>query len=165
MTRRRLPTAEKKARGTFRRDREASTPPPRVDGTPKPPAKLKGAALAHWREMTVLLARRYQLTLDSGPALVALCEVFAERQTLARILERDGRVQRVKAVSGSIVTRAHPLVRAYQDADRRYRAWLAEFGLTDASRGKVNALPIRPTPEDDSPPPAGSEPGSRYGLN
>lgn len=165
MTRRRLPTAEKQAKGTYRADREAATPPPKVAGTPKPPRGMKGDALAHWHEMTELLARRFQLTLDSAPALAALCDVFAERKQLAAILDKQGRTQRVKATSGAMVTRAHPLMRPYQDADRRYRAWLGEFGLTDATRGKVNALAIRPAANDDPAPPAGNVPGARYGLN
>lgn len=165
MTRRRLTADEKHAKGTLRAGREPVTPPARVSGVPKPPRGMKGHALTHWHEMIELLARRHQLTLDSGPSLAALCDVYAERRNLAAVLERQGRVQRVKATNGAMVTKAHPLVRAYQDADRRYRAWLAEFGLTDASRSKVNAVAIRPAANDEPEPPAGNEPGARYGLN
>jgi P27 family predicted phage terminase small subunit len=147
--------------------REMPTPPPRVSGVPKAPASLKGDALSCWRRVTDLLMKRHQLTQDSLESLACLAETYGERAKLRRALERKGWVMKVKTTAGEIVEKARPEVAMYQDADRRFRAWLIEFGLTDASRGKVNAIaPRAPHPTGEQPP-ADEEhdPAARYGLN
>jgi P27 family predicted phage terminase small subunit len=168
MPRRSLPPEVKEAKGTQRAGRDAATPPARVPGVVAVPKGYKGHALTCWKAITDLLAKRHQLTLDSRPALICLCDTYAEREVLKETLEKEGRFQSVKTGSGDAMLRAHPALAAYQDADRRYRAWLIEFGLTDASRGKVNAVTIRPpAPERGKRKAAATvdAPGSRYGLN
>ncbi len=44
--------------------------------------------------------------------------------------------------------RVQPAYTALQDADRRFRAWLVEFGVTPAARSKVKADPVA---EDTDP--------------
>lgn len=148
--------------------REMPTPPPRVSGVPKAPGHLKGDALNCWNRVTDLLMKRHQLTLDSLESLVCLAETYGDRAKLRRVIERKGWTMEVTTTVGATVERARPEVAMYQDADRRLRAWLIEFGLTDASRGKVNAVaPRGPLPETGKQP-AESEkasPLSRYGLN
>lgn len=147
--------------------REMPTPPPRVEGLVSPPADMKGPALACWKAMADLLTKRGQLTLDSRPSLVCLCETYAERERHKKTLANKGWVMKQVATNGHTVEKPRPEVAMYQDADRRYRAWLIEFGLTDASRGKVNALSIRPPAHEGQGKPAeeAEAPGSRYGLN
>jgi phage terminase small subunit len=41
--------------------------------------------------------------------------------------------------------RPHPLVAMLADADRRYRGWESEFGLTPASRPRVPGVPAAAT--------------------
>lgn len=147
--------------------REMPTPPPRVQGLVSPPKDMKADALICWKAMTDLLAKRGQLTLDSRPSLVCLCETYAERERHKKALAKRGWVMKQETTTGAIVEKPRPEVAMYQDADRRFRAWLIEFGLTDASRGKVNALAIRPqAPQGKGKPVEKVEaPGSRYGLN
>jgi P27 family predicted phage terminase small subunit len=47
-----------------------------------------------------------------------------------------------------MMERARPQVQMFQDCDRRLRAWLVEFGLTDAARAKVNGTSPE-TPKKD----------------
>jgi P27 family predicted phage terminase small subunit len=168
MARRSLPLEVKQGKGTARKEREARTPPARVQGIVSPPKGMKGHALTCWKQTCELLKKRFQLTLDSRPSLICLCETYAEREELKETLETEGRFQMVTTGSGDAMKRAHPAVAAFQDADRRLKGWLIEFGLTDASRGKVNALAIRSpaAPRGKSKAVAKVEaPGSRFGLN
>lgn len=146
--------------------REMPTPPPRVSGIPEPPARLQGSSLDCWNRVADLLHKRHQLTLDSLESLACLAETYAERERHLGVLNRRGWVMKVTTTTGAKVERPRPEVAMYQDADRRYRAWLIEFGLTDASRGKVNAVAIRPPSEGGRKGAAKVDtPGSRYGLN
>lgn len=147
--------------------REMPTPPPRVAGRVEPPSSMKGDALICWKALADLLTKRAQLTLDSRPSLVCLCETYAERERHKKVLAKRGWVMKQTTTTGATVEKPRPEVSMFQDADRRYRAWLIEFGLTDASRGKVNALAVRPPAHEGQgkPAPAVEAPGSRFGLN
>ena len=147
--------------------RAMKTAPARVDGVPDMPSTFKGAARTCWEWVVDLLRQRGQLTLDSRPSLVALCECYAEREKLRKHIERKGHFQNITSTTGDKVEKLRPAVPAYQDADRRYRAWLVEFGLTDASRGKVQVNPAR-APGAGKPaakPAKNEDPASAYGLN
>jgi len=149
--------------------RRMPTPPPRVSGPVEAPKSFKGDSLTCWKRVAGLLANRLQLTQDSYESLVCLCETYADREKARKHLERKGWYQTVTTISGDRVERPRPAVAVYQDADRRYRSWLIEFGLTDASRGKVNVG--RPqSPDASKGKAAGREkksqpPLDRYGLN
>jgi P27 family predicted phage terminase small subunit len=168
MARRPVPLEVKQGKGTARVGREAKTPPARVAGLVKAPEGMSGHALTCWAEMADLLTKRGQLTLDSRPSLVRLCQTYAECVELEKVISEEGRFQDVKTGSGDSMKRAHPALAALADADRRFKGWLIEFGLTDASRGKVNALAIRQPTARKGKSKAGAKveaPGSRFGLN
>jgi P27 family predicted phage terminase small subunit len=146
--------------------RSMKTAPARVSGIPDMPSSFKGDAKAYWTWVTDLLLKRGQLTQDSTPSLVALCQVFSEREKLWKHLQKKGHFQTITTTAGDRVEKLRPAVPAFADADRRYRAWLAEFGLTDASRGKVHTDPAKaPGPiRGGGEPEAGENPAARYGL-
>lgn len=108
---------------------------------------------------------RGQLTPDGEISLIALCQCYAEWVELAQDIAANGRFQLVLTKAGkedpdgegSYMERLRPAVSAFQDCDRRLKGWLIEFGLTDASRGKVSAA--------DSGKGEGDDPLARYGLN
>lgn len=131
--------------------------PPRVSGDPKPPKGLAGYALECWKEYAGILKARGQWSRDSRLSFTALCEVYAEWRELADDLRKNGRFQMVETKAGGVMERARPALSAFQDADRRLRAWLIEFGLTDASRAKVSG-----TPEED---PDEENPLAEFGLH
>ena len=136
------------------------SPPERVAGVPVPPEWLEGHALDCWNRVGNLLAKRGQLSEDSTPSLTALCVTWAQWVELAQDLQKKGRTQRVRirgakaGERGTTMERQRPQVAAFADVDRRLKGWLIEFGLTDASRGKVSTAP--PTNPDDAL--------ARYGL-
>lgn len=143
-----------------------ASPPARVHTAPTMPAWFGELHRECWERTTNLLFARGQLSADSEVSLIALCQCYAEWVELAQDIAANGRYQRVRTVAGergkdegetSLMERPRPAVAAFQDADRRLKGWLIEFGLTDASRGKVTGAPEGEGAADD--------PLARYGLN
>lgn len=162
--RRPQPIEKRAAKGNPTRRPMPPAPPARVTGEIDAPVELQGIALDCWHRLSQVLAARGQLSLDSYWSLIALCECFAEWEELRRDLRANGRTQKVKIKGAaksrskaSVMERQRPQVAMFQDADRRLKGWLIEFGLTDASRGKVGG----------GEPPAGkpNDPLAAYGLN
>jgi len=121
-------------------DRE---PKPR-DATPVLPAWLSPDAKTEWRRIVPELRRLGLLTLVDRAALAAYCQAWAELQIATRLLEKEGRIVEVDvfgkdgAVTGS-KSQLHPAVKLQRDAFGRVKQFLAEFGLTPASRARLNA--------------------------
>lgn len=151
------PIEKRLAKGNTQRRPVPENVPARVEGMPKRPDWLSGPALECWERVTHLLFARGQLTADSELPLQALCQTYAEWVGLRDDLEANGRFQKVRTQSGAEMERVRPAVTAFQDADRRLKGWLIEFGLTDASRAKVAAIRPPEGPQED--------PLGRYGLN
>jgi P27 family predicted phage terminase small subunit len=157
------PIDTKQAKGLARVGRVPDKVPPRVAGDVQMPDTLSPDAHRYWRDYCRVLAARGQLSVDSIPALVELCEVEAELRALHDDVRVNGRFQRVKTKVGTeedgdaaYMERARPAYRAIGDAQRRKVALLNEFGLTDASRSKVNTSG---TPDDTT------DPAAEFGIN
>ena len=146
-----------------------ASPPARVHSAPTMPQWFGDLERECWSRTTDLLFRRGQLSADSEASLTALCQCYAEWVDLAQDIKANGRWQKVKTYTAKrrgedvddadedYMERVRPAVAAFQDADRRLKGWLIEFGLTDASRGKVSG-----SAEED---PAAGDPLAAYGLN
>lgn len=125
--------------------------PTRVVGVPNPPEWFGSDELTCWLDMCMLLEPRGQLSMDSRPSLIALCQCYAEWVSLVREIKVHGRTYWTTTTVGENVEKARPQVAMLADADRRFKAWLTEFGLTDASRGKANGAPPGEGPKADDP--------------
>lgn len=129
-----------------KRKRNAREPKPRRV-IPSPPADLSEKARTAWGALSVILDRAGLITEADVFALERACETVAEVQELKADIAENGRTQKVKikgAKKGEksvIMERQRPQVSMLQDADRRLKAWLVEFGLTPAARTKVEANP------------------------
>ena len=159
MPRRPTPLEQRAAKGNPR-NRPMPKAPERIAGAPQMPATLSKAARKLWPYYCGLLRRRGQLAVDSAPALALLCETSAEVQELRDDIDAKGRFQTVTTTSGDSMERIRPTYRALMDASRRQLALLTEFGLTDASRGKVDTGVPNPTVD-----PEGEDEAAAYGLN
>jgi P27 family predicted phage terminase small subunit len=87
------------------------------------------------------------LTEADAWALEQLAENYEEIVKLRKILAREGRFQTRITKQGEKVKFSHPGVIQLSDAEKRFRAMMAEFGLTPSSRARVNAMP----PEEADP--------------
>lgn len=116
------------------------------------PAWLRGEARAEWKRIVPELRTLGLLTLVDRAALVAYCQAWAELVECTRVLQEEGRTVEEPIIdkAGEHVgdkIRAHPIVRMQRDAFARVKVFAAEFGLTPASRSRIEA-PEKP-PEAD----------------
>lgn len=105
---------------------------------PSRPAHLTPAAQAAWQSLAALLEGMGVLTEADGHALESLCETYAEILSLRAVLAKRGTHTYESMTDAGIMIRAYPEVAMLAAADRRFRAWLVEFGLTPAARSKVS---------------------------
>ena len=125
---------------------------------PSCPAYLSDSGKVAWGRLCVLLDRMGILTEADSLALERLCDCYAEIIECRLLVERDGRTYssvttRTTSEEGEATTvediksllKANPAVAMMADADRRFKSYLVEFGLTPAARSKVHA-----TPDDDN---------------
>ncbi|HHQ6553280.1 TPA: phage terminase small subunit P27 family [Serratia fonticola] len=104
---------------------------------PSPPSHLTDWGKTAWGRMTVLLDGMGILTVADTFALERLCDLYAEILQLRQIVDTEGRTYIAKTKMGDFLIKAHPAVAMLADADRRFKSYLVEFGLTPAARSKV----------------------------
>jgi P27 family predicted phage terminase small subunit len=121
---------------------------------PSPPDHLSDAARVAWGSLATRLDRLGLLTELDAFALEQLCENYVEILDLRAAIAKHGRTQSVETQYDTVV-RARPEVGMLSNAERRFRAMMAEFGLTPSARSRVTA-----TPDDASH----SDPAAAYGL-
>lgn len=127
-----------------------------IVGVPEPPIWLSKDANLFWQHVTTMLTLRSQISKESYTSLIALCECFASWKSLRDDILQNGYTHFIDGPYGE-VERPRPQVAMFSDADKRLKAWLIEFGLTDASRSKVRIRAVKNTIEHD--------PLAEFGLN
>lgn len=111
------------------------------------PDWLDNRGKSMWLHVSYVLERRGQLSIESATSLEALCRCYSDWMDLAEAIRTHGYTYTTVNKRGERKIYARPEVSMHADADRRLRGWLCEFGLTDASRGRVAAS--APTPDVD----------------
>lgn len=154
----RKPTAQKELEGTARKDRaNAREPRPTLLGSTDPvPPWLKGkAARVGWREALPVLTGMRVATIADRMAVSLLCEAFGRwveaKEALAK---RGSTTYDTETESGSVMHREYPEVGQVERAWKQVLEAAKEFGMTPASRSKVNAVQAgdaKPAPSDLDP--------------
>ncbi|WP_193146548.1 phage terminase small subunit P27 family [Serratia marcescens] len=103
---------------------------------PSPPSHLTDWGKTAWGKMTVLLDGMGVLTIADTFALERLCDIYADILQLRNTIADEGRTYTVQTEGGFLI-KANPAVAMLADADRRFKSYLVEFGLTPAARSKV----------------------------
>lgn len=112
-------------------------PKPRRE-RPSAPAHVSDKARETWGYVTSILDGMGVLTKADALALEVLCEAYADYLTARAELRAFGsNYYETVNQTGGVMHRAHPAVAVMQDADRRIKAWLAEFGMTPSARSRV----------------------------
>ena len=145
--RRPKPTASKRLSGTLRRDRQNQREPKPKAGA-RCPSWLAADAKSVWRDLAPVLERMKVLTEADREALALLCSALAEYRQARAVLDREGSTYRATTEAGAVLVRPRPELRIAQDAWRRARLMLVEFGLSPAARSKVSALDPAAEPDD-----------------
>jgi P27 family predicted phage terminase small subunit len=152
---------EHKLQGTFQKVRHAGVrnpePPP---GIPTPPKKIDGDSAEEWTRMVGRLAKSKTLSEVDDAALYQYCQMFAETERLSISQEEVG--SSLQIINDSLgdyegaeriaifqeMSKMRQLEAGYSTKIRQNRmalkAWLVEFGLTPASRGRVKLPDAKP---------------------
>lgn len=70
-------------------------------------------------------------------SLQRMVETYAEIREYMAILKEEGKFYQTYTKSGDMNIKAHPALGAMQDADRRFRAYMTDFGMTPTARTRV----------------------------
>lgn len=125
-------------------------PKPRRE-RPSAPAHVSDKARETWGYVVGLLDDMGVLTKADAIAIETLCEAYADFLAARAALKAFGsNYYETENAQGGTMHRAHPAVAVMQDADRRIRGWLAEFGLTPSARSRVQAAPDDPVADPAS---------------
>lgn len=113
-------------------------PKPRRE-RPSAPAHVSEKARETWGHVVSLLDDMGVLTKPDVMALEMLCEAYADYLAARSELKAFGtNYYQTTNATGGVMHRAHPAVAVMQDADRRIKAWLGEFGMTPSARTRVH---------------------------
>jgi P27 family predicted phage terminase small subunit len=130
------PSHLKVVRGTDRADRANPAEPKPGRARPSAPDHMSDRGREAWGYVVGVLDRMGVLTEADALAVELLCEARADWLSARdQIIAGGGETYTTDA--GLI--KAHPAVAMRNDAARRMQSLLAEFGLSPASRSKVNA--------------------------
>lgn len=140
LSRRPTPTALKLVAGNPGKRAINKREPKPTRRLPACPRHLTKSAKLAWTKLAALLDRMGVITEADGFALERLCSCYAEILECRELITEHGAAYTTTSTAGERTLRANPVVAMLGDADRRFRAYLLEFGLTPAARSKVHRL-------------------------
>jgi P27 family predicted phage terminase small subunit len=105
---------------------------------PSAPAHLSEKARETWGYVSGLLDRMGVLTEADGIALEMLCEAYADYlRARADLAAHGSNYYETINAQGGVMHRPYPAVAVMQDADRRIKTWVADFGLSPSARTRI----------------------------
>jgi P27 family predicted phage terminase small subunit len=151
------PTSLKLLQGTFRRDRVAPNEAKPETAIPEMPKHLSPIAQKEWQAMTAELYNLGLLSRIDGAALAAYCECYNDWvESSAKCATGEGPngepLDRkvIKTAAGNYIE--NPYYSIKKRSMELMHKFLTEFGMTPASRTRINA--IEPTTAKASADPA-----------
>lgn len=104
----------------------------------KTPAFLSKNEQNWYKKIINQLIEREILTELDLKAVEMLVKAYSDYRTINSVLESDGIIQKVVTTTGDTRTKPSPFLGEAREARKELKAWLQEFGMTPASRSKVN---------------------------
>lgn len=147
MARPRKPTPLKVLHGTTRSDRANPAEPKPADLSirAKPPEWLGDRGKEAWADLLPVLHKMGVVTTADPMAFALLCDALGEYITARAWLQEHEDVYAIAGKDGGLTWRKRPEVEIAQDAWRRAKTMLTEFGLTPAARSRVSGKPAEST--------------------
>lgn len=146
----RKPSKLKLIQGTYRKDRVAGHEPKPEIEIPPVPSHLADEAKVEWGRVSQDLSQLGLLTRIDRAALAAYCECWADWVDASRLCaSKDGQDRKViKTAAGNFVE--NPYFSIKKRSAELMHKFLTEFGMTPASRTKIDASPL-PVAKDGNP--------------
>lgn len=136
-----VPTAIKKLRGTdLDNPGRVNHREPQVEGVVSEPPLLSEAGRLIWAEVVPFIERMKVLQPQDSFALQLLVEAMADYVIARDALAKEERYYTTESENGSIMMRSHPALVDRDNAWRRVRYMLQDFGSTPASRTRVQTV-------------------------
>ena len=141
------PTITKLRDGTFRFDRASvnEPQPEKVSEIPKPPSYLTKYAKKLWKTLAAELVEKGILTIIDLPALETCCEAYGQYRAAHEAVFHpvdDKTGKRTKRTLAEYLkgrnSQTVPEYTAMTKAFNTFKAYLIEFGMTPASRSKLD---------------------------
>jgi P27 family predicted phage terminase small subunit len=145
------PTANLKARGSWRGKANPNEPQP-AQGAPDRPSGLADVAGDIWDALVGTVAPGV-LTRDNGQTLARYCHGLSRWWKLAEWLDGNDDTYETEDKLGNVRHVRHPNVITYEKLSRDLTRLEQEFGLTPSSRTRVAAVL---NPPKEKPKPAGA---------
>jgi len=139
--RKHVPTSVKLLKGSYRKDRENAREPKPAVGAPPARRGMAADVRTWYRRLVTVLDPLRVATAADGIALELCASALVEHFAARAVITRDGATYTTVTPAGSTMTRARPEVAIAAEAWRRGAAMLRDFGLSPASRPRVNAAP------------------------
>lgn len=111
-----------------------------VEGLPPAPDHLDEHEGRLWEYFGGLVVGMRVLSKNDLTALGILCENEAARLELGDYLKENGRFHTIMSTAGDMVDRARPQFTEWQRLNKEVMGQLREFGLTPASRPKIQVV-------------------------
>jgi len=86
-----------------------------------------------WKQIALQLDELNVLTALDGPALTIMAVHYANAKVAAKMLAKEG----LQAEDENGALRKHPLNQVLRDNSTAFRQWAIQFGLTPASRARL----------------------------
>jgi P27 family predicted phage terminase small subunit len=115
-------------------------------GPPDKPTWLDETAAEKWDELVEMLDERHVITQADRTALALLCQTYAQWRAAADELRKTS----VAAETEAGMPKQSPETLAVNQLAGRLLVWLREFGLTPASRDRVE--PVVSVASDEADP-------------
>lgn len=109
---------------------------PQVSGTPECPKGLTAAARKEWARVVDYLAKNGIVGSVDSVGLAAYCQSYSRWLQAEKMIDKEGIV-----IDGPQGLKKHPAVTVANEASKLMRSFASEYGLTPASRSRINAKP------------------------
>jgi P27 family predicted phage terminase small subunit len=105
---------------------------------PKAPEHLSDLAKEEWEYMAPLIYDSDLLRIPDEKAFALYCEIYAQWRRCCEEHREEGYALTVINAKGHIAM--NPLIKVFEKCNTQMLAFLTQFGLTPASRGKVTVF-------------------------
>ena len=116
--------------------------PAPVIETPKPPAWMNADGKKMWKRQAPGLQRIGLLTEADVESFIMLCQSFGEWVEAVKDIKQNGKYYVYTNKAGAENEVERPVVRVEDKAYARYKSMCTEFGVSPASRTRIEVKPI-----------------------